>query len=67
MENLSQEIRNLKVSIKNLEEEKKQLNAVIHIVTLHCCNLIGEKEGKSIDDVHKEINEIVNKIINGSR
>ena len=65
MQKLLQEIENLKVSIKNVEEEKKQLSIALHIVTVHCCNLIGEKEGKKVEDVYKEISENVNKIMYG--
>ena len=66
MEELLQEIEKLKVSIKNIEEEKKQLSADLHIVTVHCCNLIGEKEGKKIENIYKEISESLNKIMNGT-
>jgi len=67
MEKLIEEIENLKVNIKNIEEEKKQISIALHIITVHCCNLISEKEGKQIEDVYTEISKSVSEIMNGKR
>lgn len=69
MENLSNrcmnEVKILKERLKITEDERDEAKVGLHIVTVHCCNLIAEKEGRKFEDVKKEINENMHKIMHG--
>ncbi|QXE20009.1 hypothetical protein [Clostridium sp. 001] len=66
MENLMKEISDLKEKLRLMKEDRDELKAVLHIVTVHCCHLIGEKEGKKVEDVYTEINQNINTLIHSS-
>lgn len=65
MENLSKEVEKLKEKLKDVESENTDLKGALHIVTVHCCHLIKEKEGKEISDIYKEISGSVSKLMSG--
>lgn len=41
-----QKIKDLKEKLKIVENERDEVKASLHVVTLHCANLIAEKETK---------------------
>lgn len=60
-----QEIEALKEKLRLAEEEIDEFKVVLHIVTVHCCHLIAEKEGRKVEDIYKEINKNVNELMHG--
>lgn len=67
MENLVQEVENLKRKIRFVEEERDELKVALHIVTIHCCHIIGEKEDKKVEDVYKETGKNVHELMHGCK
>ncbi|AVP66021.1 hypothetical protein C3B64_17945 [Clostridium botulinum] len=63
MKNLLQENKNLKEKLRIIEEDQDELKLALHIVTVHCCHLIGEKEGKKVEDIYKEINKRITALL----
>ena len=59
------EVKNLKERLNTIENERDEIAMTLHIITVHCCNLIAEKEGKKVEDVPKEMNESIDKIMHG--
>lgn len=66
MKNLLQENENLKEKLKLVEEDRDELKVALHIVMVHCCHLIGERENKKVEDIYKEISKSVNMLMRGS-
>lgn len=66
MENLLKENEISKEKIRVLKEERDELKLILHIMTVHCCNLIAEKEDKKVEEIYKEIGKSVNKLMHGS-
>lgn len=63
MEDLVKENETLKKKLRDVENDRDEIKMAFHIVTVHCCHLIGEKEGKKVEDVYKEISERVNNLL----
>lgn len=60
-----QEVNDLKEKLIIIENEREEIAAALHIITIYCCNLIAQKEGKEVDDVRRKINGNMYKIMHG--
>jgi flagellar motility protein MotE (MotC chaperone) len=55
-ETKNKEIEILKERLKAAENERDDTKASLHVVTLHCVNLIAKKDNISVEDVYNQIN-----------
>lgn len=58
-ENMIKKLKQENIIIKNERDEAK---AALHMVTVHCCKLIAEKDNKDFTSVWNEITEIITEI-----
>lgn len=65
MKNLKEKVKELEEKLRISDDKIKDERAIRHMLTIHCCNLIAEKENKEFKVIHKELSSCINNIIQG--